>query len=292
MVDFEADTPTPKAENVKWSDPPALTDITPPEVVFDLSPTQNSLNFSVNFTITDPIVDTVSPSGVSSYVFQWQVQGDLIWQQDEPIIATTSSSTMPVVRDFTGEDGKTYNFQVKATDVAGNISDWLPAVPTTTQVIILPPPPVIKPILINRIQVAPIEQRFVELYNPNIQDVDLTGWYLQRKTAMASSWSSFVSSTNFEDKTILANGHFLISRELPNSDILLNITLSDNNSLVLKDSGRNIIDEVGYGSVSDFETSPAQNPAEFEILSRTAGMDTDNNSLDFSIINTTSPSNS
>ena len=53
--------------------------------------------------------------------------------------------------------------------------------------------PVVYPkILISEIQIDPIGQRFVELYNPNIASVDLTGWYLQRKDANDTSWLSLI----------------------------------------------------------------------------------------------------
>jgi len=112
--------------------------------------------------------------------------------------------------------------------------------------------PVVYPkILISEVQILPIAQRFVELYNPNNTDVDLTGWYLQRKDANDISWNSLVSSTNFQNKIIPAGGYFLISRELTNSDILLSITLSPDNSLALKDPNGEIIDQTSFGDIGD-----------------------------------------
>lgn len=285
LNDFEIDTPTPKAQNVKWIEPPAPSDITTPEVNFTLASAQESLGFTVNFTIADPILDTVSSSGISSYIFRWQEQG-LDWQTDASISVDGSPVSLDFVRDFNGEDGKTYNFQIQAIDTAGNISDWLPITPATTTVVI---PVVLKAILINEIQIAPIEQRFVELYNPNSSDIDMTGYYLQRKTKTADSWASFVSSTNFEGKTISAGGYFLISREIADSDILLDITLGDNNSLALKNPDREIIDKVGWGEAIDPEGIPAPSPEESKSITRTAGIDTDDNSTDFIILDTPTP---
>ena len=274
LADFELDSPTPGAQNITYVAP---TDITAPQVSFTINAVQNSLTFPINFTITDPIIGTVSPSGISSYVFQWQVSGDTTWQQDTPILTTASPSTLPVVKNFTGQDGKTYNFQVQATDNAGNVSEWLPTNPATTEINI------IKNILISEIQINPIAQRFVELYNPNSTDVDLTGWYLQRKTQGAGSWSSFISSTNFKNKIIPANGYFLISRQLTGSDILSSsMTLSDDNSLALKKPDGTISDKVGYGRAPDFETAPTVNFSSGQSISRMATeLDTDNNSFDF-----------
>ena len=147
-------------------------------------------------------------------------------------------------------------------------------------------------ILISEIQITPIDQRFIELYNPNNTDVDLTNWYLQRKDANDTSWGSFVSSTNFQNKIIPANGYFLISKELPDSNILSPITLSPDNSLALKDPKEEIIDRVGFGNAPDFELSATTTPNVGQsigrhVLSNWSEQDTDNNLADFEIDNPT-----
>lgn len=287
LNDFELDSPTPKAQNIKWVEPPPVpTDTTPPEVNFSLDSIQNNLSFTINFTITD-LLGTVTPSGLKSYIFHWKEEGG-DWQEDSIINATESPTPTDFIRDFTGEDGKTYYFQVQATDVAGNMSDWLPVDSVFTK-IDLPEPIELKPIVINEIQINPIEQRFIELYNSNDKDVDLTGYYIQRKTATSDSWGSFVSSTKLEGKIIPANGYFLISRQLADSDILLDITLSDDNSLALKNSEREIVDKVGFGLANDFEIAQATGPNVGKSISRTDGMDTNDNSKDFVILNMPTP---
>lgn len=202
-VDFDLDSPTPKAENVEWVEPLAPIDTTAPEVSFNLLLTQSSLSFDVNFTITDPIA-TVTPSGLASFIFRWQEEG-LDWQEDASQEILGAPLSINLIKTVNGSDGQVFNFQVKAIDVAGNTSEWIPANPATTTITL---PVVLKPILINEIQISPIAQRFVEFYNPNDQTVDLTGYYLQRKTKTASSWSSLVSSNNFEGKSIPAGGYF------------------------------------------------------------------------------------
>jgi hypothetical protein len=147
----------------------------------------------------------------------------------------------------------------------------------------------LKPIVINEIQIAPIEQRFVELYNPNDSDINLTGWYLQRKTKNADSWGSFVSSPNFEGKIIPGRGYFIISRELQNSDVLLDITLSGDNSLIIKNPQREIIDKIGWGEAPDCEGVCAPTSEDGQSIARTNGLDTNNNSLDFMVSSTPTP---
>ncbi len=143
-------------------------------------------------------------------------------------------------------------------------------------------------ILISEVQIDPIGQRFVEFYNPNSTPVDLTDWYLQRKDSNDISWGTFVSSTNFAGKIISANGYFLISRQLANSDILSDITLSDDNSLALKNPNGEISDKLGFGNAIDPELLAIGNPASGQsigrkVLSDGTEQDTDNNSFDFEI---------
>ncbi|MCX6723807.1 MAG: lamin tail domain-containing protein [Candidatus Staskawiczbacteria bacterium] len=171
--DFELQIPTPKAQNITYV-PPEPKDTSAPQIIFSLEPAQTETNFSINFTITDPVVGAVSPSGVDSYVFRWQEDGGA-WQADELVEVSGNPVSANLAKNFIGQDGKIYNFQLQATDTAGNTSDWLPATPTTTKISL------VQKILINEVQIDPIGQRFVELYNPNSTDVDLTGWYLQRK---------------------------------------------------------------------------------------------------------------
>lgn len=149
-------------------------------------------------------------------------------------------------------------------------------------------------ILIAEVQIFPREERFIELYNPNNEDIDLTGWYIQRKTESASSWNSFVSSSRFKGKTIKAKSHFLISGFEKRGDIVMKLTLTENNSLVLKNPKRKIIDLLGWGRTApEFENSPALNPDAQKSLQRKRDQktgeykDNDNNASDFIIASPT-----
>ena len=98
-------------------------------------------------------------------------------------------------------------------------------------------------ILISEVQIG-IENRFIKLYNPTDQNVALTDWYLQRKTETSDTWSSCVSSTKFEGKIIFAQSYFLISKTNPLADIFdEDLTITENNSLILKNPSRQISDE-------------------------------------------------
>jgi len=151
----------------------------------------------------------------------------------------------------------------------------------------------IQNILISEVQINPINQRFIELYNPNDFDVDLTGYYIQRKTK-TGDFTSLVSKTNFEGKTIKAKSYFLISKEnLPNADIVINLTLTDANTIQLKNSKGDVLDKVGWGEASDCETNCAPTPQVNQSIQRKLEnntlKDTQNNNFDFEITNCPSP---
>jgi len=115
------------------------------------------------------------------------------------------------------------------------------------------PSPTYSKILISEIQISPIEERFIELYNPNDQTVNLTGWYMQRKTVTGATWGSLVTKTNFENKTIQPYSYFLIARSPTlNPDILIeNLTLTEDNSIVLKNPKGEIVDEISWGEIQE-----------------------------------------
>lgn len=89
---------------------------------------------------------------------------------------------------------------------------------------------------------------FVELYNPNVTAIGLTGWYLQRKTADGENFSSYITSSLFEGKTIQANDYFLIANAsssfTASADIITQEPLTENNILALKNPEGEIADQV------------------------------------------------
>lgn len=129
-------------------------------------------------------------------------------------------------------------------------------------------------VVINEVQLLPTGERFIELYNQGGESVDLAGWFIQRKTATGSTFSSLVSQTLFEGKSIDANGYFLITRNSGSAwDILLdNLTLTESNTLLLKNGSGSAgeVDKVGWGSASDCQSPCPGNPAEGQSLQRTS----------------------
>ncbi len=111
-------------------------------------------------------------------------------------------------------------------------------------------------VVFNEIQISPVADRFMELYNTGDLDIDLTGWYIQRKTATGSTFGSLITSPKFENKTIKTGEYFLISRSsLSNTDIIVdNLTLTDSNTLRLRNSKREDVDQIQWGSLSEGES--------------------------------------
>ncbi len=158
--------------------------------------------------------------------------------------------------------------------------------------------PIYLPILISEVQIGgltDVKQEFVELYNPNSQNVDLTNWYLQRKTKNGSNYSTFAPNTLFSGKKIETKDYFLIARFgssfVNSADIIIDNPLTEDNSLALKNPNGDISDKVGWGQAQDYELLPAQNPSPDQSIGRKLisgeDTDTDNNFADFEIDNPT-----
>lgn len=129
-------------------------------------------------------------------------------------------------------------------------------------------------VVINEVQLLPTNERFVELYNDTSSSVDLTGWYMQRKTVGASSFSSLVSNPNFEGKTLGVGEYFVISRaDFGGADVFLGtLTLTESNTIQIKNSNGEVIDKIGWGDADDCgNISCAPNPNEGQSIQRATG---------------------
>lgn len=285
LLDFEVQNSTPKQRNSSASSP---EDVIAPEVAFDLEAMQNNVDFDVKFNITDA-GGTLGASGIKSYIFRWKEDsGDWVESAVQDIFGNPVN--LSVIRNLTGNDERTHYFQVKAKDVDGNESDWLPVMPAETRISIF------KKILINEIQTSGVtaKDEFIELYNPNNVDVALGGFSLKKKTSTGTE-SNLVSSPAFSG-VIEASGFFLIAPQ-KNSDGTENYTgsatpdlrysgatfsVANNNTILLYNKDDILLDKVGFGSATDFETAPTVNPDDGKSIGRKrVGLDTDNNSDDF-----------
>jgi hypothetical protein len=164
-------------------------------------------------------------------------------------------------------------------------------------------------IIINEIQfetASDTKDEFIELYNPNNEEVDLTCWKLekyaskQNPTSTPSS-TTLIPSSKFKGK-IKPNGYFLITssstKEKYQGDLSYaeSYSISKNNVIILRKPNGEISDLVGYGDdkekIYQYENFPfiAQN-FENKSIQRKNFQDTDDNSKDFWLHNP-SPKNS
>lgn len=168
-------------------------------------------------------------------------------------------------------------------------------------------PPINYPkIIISEIKVAGTDEdnttmpyeEFIELFNPNEFSVDLTGWYMQKKTSQGESFSSLAPGSLWEGKSINSLDYLLIahasSTDVVLADIVItNYSVTDNNSIVLKNPNMEIVDKVGFGEANDCEGNCAINPAAGQSIQRKraddAFLDSDNNAADFEIQDCPSP---
>lgn len=108
-------------------------------------------------------------------------------------------------------------------------------------------------VVFNEVQISPTGDRFIELYNQSNNDIDLTGWYIQRKTITGSTFNSLVSSTQFKGKTIKANNYFVISRgQIQSSDMVVgDMTLTPSNTIRMRNANGEDVDQLTWTTISD-----------------------------------------
>ena len=158
---------------------------------------------------------------------------------------------------------------------------------------------------------AAYANKFVELYNPGTSTVSLAGWSLQYRPATSTGAASGVVALS---GSIAPAGYFLVQggsngsngAPLPTPDVVgtLNpsgsagtiILTTTTSSLTLPvgsiTGNPSVVDLLGYGTSNTFETADATAPAgntDVKSLGRTAFLDTDSNSGDFSLSGTLSP---
>jgi len=252
-----------------------------------------------------------------------QFQDEVFAQPDWPAGDNVSKRTMERKLDFTWQTSALINGTPKQENSNGYVvinSGGSSNVPNTTITTITTPTTIqtttttttttTKPnyakILITEIRVAGLSSdgktnvydEFIEFYNSNNFEVDLTNWYLQKKTSQSNEFSSLVPSDLFEGKIINPSEYFLISHSSSTyqdiADILdSNYSVTDNNTIVLKNPNREIVDKVGFGEANDCEVTCALNPGPSKSIQRKYidedFIDTDDNFNDFEIQNCPSP---
>ncbi|MGM7666324.1 ExeM/NucH family extracellular endonuclease [Microbacterium sp. A93] len=167
---------------------------------------------------------------------------------------------------------------------------------------------------------AAFTHKFVELYNPTAADISLDGWSIQYRSATGEAAPSGVIELS---GTIKAGGYYLVQgnangaepngEALPAADAGLDTSVSfsgTNGTLVLANQTEKVslpvgsvtaeaevagvVDLLGYGTSNTFETAAATGPSannDPKSMTRTDGVDTDDNSADFTATETVTPTN-
>ena len=109
------------------------------------------------------------------------------------------------------------------------------------------------PILISKISQ---DKKYVEIYNPTNQNVNLAGWKIEYYTGSGVKTVGKI----FKDEVISANGFLVLSNDKMSADVIKfdnNLGLAQNDgSVVLSRSDGSVSDTVGWGNNSKFAGSP------------------------------------
>ncbi|PIU15602.1 hypothetical protein COT20_01480, partial [bacterium (Candidatus Gribaldobacteria) CG08_land_8_20_14_0_20_39_15] len=268
-------------------------DKTKPEVKFvPLSPTQNSIFFTLSWTGEDP-VGNVTPTGIDIFSLTVTPAVDGIkylqnggWKDWLNPLELDKDYTQ---LDLQGRDGAEYTFTMQAIDRAGNESQ-----PADASIKVSIPK-----ILITEVQITDGDPShdFIELYNPNSNSVDLSKWRLKKKNKKGKESSLGVLPTG---SVIPANGYFLWASgvdesypDLIQADISFkSYYLTEDNSIALLTPDNEIISALAWGSSenpfvegSPFSNNPGKNQSLGRIWLEEEGeyKNTGDNSADFEI---------
>ncbi|MBU4467043.1 lamin tail domain-containing protein, partial [Patescibacteria group bacterium] len=220
-----------------------------------------------------------------------QLQDEVLTSSNWPAGNNSSKRTMERKGSFGWQTSASINGTPKSENSSGYVeivsnSFSSPSSPSTPS----PPPK----ILITEIQIEG-NKDFIELYNPSEQTANLSGYQLKKKTKTGSEYSIRL----FPDgTTLLAKSYLLWATSQDNyyqtvdANLFSSAYLSQDNSLVLFDKDKNIVDAAAWGEnhVNPFkENIPfSQNPRINQTIGRKwvesqSYQDTDNNLNDFEI---------
>ena len=136
------------------------------------------------------------------------------------------------------------------------------------------------PILISKISQ---DKKYVEIYNPTNQNVDLAGWKIEY---YAGSGAKTVGKI-FKDEVILANGFLVLSNDKMSADVIkfdnnLGLAQNDGSVVLLRPDG-SVADIVGWGNNSKAAGSPIKGGVKIVWRCFIDGniIDSKNNSTDF-----------
>lgn len=280
---------TPKRANSSGYWPSSETPITQKTITDTQAPMANAGPDQV-LDYNEPILIDASLSGdnVGIVAYRWDTNNDGLFNQ----VLTNPVLELPAGYLAPGH----YTIRLEVADAAENTA-------RDSLAITIRPIPSIPKILVNEIQFHGQTNRdeFIELFNPNPDDISLDGWSLRKKTSGGSE-SALVSGASFNG-TIASHGYFLIATAQTEEDGTSkyqgetppdlyysgqNYYFAPDNTILLYGPDGSIVDLVGYGQAQDYEGQPfPDNPPPGLSLGRfwsdenETYSDTDNNAFDF-----------
>ncbi|MGH7192413.1 MAG: lamin tail domain-containing protein, partial [Candidatus Saccharimonadales bacterium] len=149
------------------------------------------------------------------------------------------------------------------------------------------------------------DERFVELYNPNAYQVNVSGWKLEYKPGSGGSWSNRLASAqpatvvydiDAKGFYIIGTGDFAASHPAVHTDLLLNnsaLTSNDGGHVRLTAADGTVIDQLGWGNADSALVKPAPAPDYGQSLQRCfvedSLTDSGNNFNDFAVYDAVTP---
>lgn len=114
-------------------------------------------------------------------------------------------------------------------------------------------------VFLSEVQIAgsTVNDEFIELYNSGDAAVDLTGYYIKKKTSTGSE-NNFIVAGRFEGAVISSGGYLLLAREkeyagtvAPDIFWPASYSLASNNSLILYRGSQTDKDEAGWETIGE-----------------------------------------
>lgn len=121
-------------------------------------------------------------------------------------------------------------------------------------------------VIINEVQIGGVsaDDEFIELYNSSNSDIDLTNWYINKKSSTGSE-TTLISKSHFKDKIVSHNSYLLLAKEngyvgniIP--DVLWpnSYSLANNNSIVLYRGSEIDKNEINWENIDNNKSTQRQ----------------------------------